>query len=191
VLNNGGILNACFKQMNMMFWYGIDLRWAYADLLPSIYRQTTCKHSAYDILHDALVRFALSNNASRQENPHAYLRTITQHLVVDGFKQRSRFVSVFDANSNHTETNNGIEDLQNLDSIPSAEHLLDIKQRLQIVQSIMDKFPAKCKQVFWLYRIESMPQDEIATVMNISKNMVQRHMMRAMLDFMEARDLIS
>jgi hypothetical protein len=27
--------------------------------------------------------------------------------------------------------------------------------------------------------------------MNISKNMVQRHMMRAMLDFMEARDLIS
>jgi RNA polymerase sigma-70 factor (ECF subfamily) len=172
-----------------MYWYGIDLRWAYADLLPSIYRQTFCKHSAYDILHDALVRFALSSNSNRQQNPHAYLRTITHHLVIDSYKQQSRFSSVSD--SGDFENNQNVVDLDSLDCSPSAEHLLDIKQRLLIVQSIMDKLPAKCKQVFWLYRIESMSQDEIATTMKISKNMVQRHMMRAMLDFMEARDLVS
>jgi RNA polymerase sigma factor (sigma-70 family) len=174
-----------------MNWYGIDLHWAYADLLTSIYRQTFCKHSAYDILHDALVRFALSNNPNRQINPHAYLRTIAHHLVIDGFKQQSRFTSVADLHSIDTESNQNIIELDSLGCSPSAEHLLDIKQRLLIVQRIMDKLPAKCKQVFWLYRIESMSQDEIAVAMNISKNMVQRHMMRAMLDFMEARDLVS
>lgn len=174
-----------------MYWYGIDLRWAYADLLPSIYRQTFCKHSAYDILHDALVRFALSTNSNRQQNPHAYLRTITHHLVIDGFKQQSRFSSFSDGYSVDAENNQNVLDLDSLDCSPSAEHLFDIKQRLIIVQSIMDKLPAKCKQVFWLYRIELMSQDEIAITMNISKNMVQRHMMRAMLDFMEARDLVS
>ncbi len=181
----------------VMHWYGIDLRWAYADLLPSIYKQTFCKHSAYDILHDALVRFALSNNPRRQQQPHAYLRTITQNLVVDGFKQSARFTPLYDQNHASDSSNqSNILEMNILDSnsafySPSAEHLLDIKQRLQLIQSIMDKLPPKCKQVFWLYRIESMPQQEIAETLNISYNMVQRHMMRAMLDFLDARDLVT
>lgn len=176
--------------MAMMHWYGIDLRWAYADLLPSIYKQTYCKHSAYDILHDALVRFALSANPNRQQQPHAYLRTITQNLVMDVFKERARCISFdsqdFDSSMFHT-----INDVHQPDFSPSAEHLLDIKQRLQLIQNIMDKLPSKCRQVFWLYRIESMPQQEIAVRLNISTNMVQRHVMRAMLDLLEARDLIT
>ena len=182
----------------MMHWYGIDLRWAYADLLPSIYRQTFCQHSAYDILHDALVRFALSNNPNRDQQPHAYLRTITQNLVVDGFKQNALFKPLINQQSWQVDQQSG-QDQSNFPHVadsnsqfysPSAEHLLDIKQRLQLIQSIMDKLPPKCKQVFWLYRIESMPQQEIAATLNISANMVQRHMMRAMLDFLDARDLI-
>ena len=179
-----------------MFWYGIDLHWAYADLLPSIYRQTYCKHSAYDILHDALVRFALSNNPNREQQPHAYLRTITQNLVVDGFKQRARFSPLAEDGSNsnqsqHDQSSRYKLEFNSQNFSPSAEHLLDIKQRLQLIQSIMDKLPPKCKQVFWLYRIESMPQLEIAATLKISSNMVQRHMMRAMLDMLDARDLVS
>ena len=179
----------------MMHWYGIDLRWAYADLLPSIYKQTFCKHAAYDVLHDALVRFALSNNPNREQQPHAYLRTITQNLVVDGFKQRARFSPLADDESNFNQNNDQSShykaDINSQHFSPSAEHLLDIKQRLQLIQSIMDKLPPKCKQVFWLYRIESMPQLEIAATLKISNNMVQRHMMRAMLDMLDARDLVS
>lgn len=185
------ISNVYNREVLIMFWYGIDLRWAYADLLPSIYRQTYCKHHAYDILHDALVRFALTKSPHREQQPHAYLRTITQNLVKDGFKERARYTTF-----NNTELSDDTSEIHGHhinenDCYPSAEHLLNIKQRLLLIQNIMDKLPPKCKQVFWLYRIESMPQQEIAIALKISKNMVQRHVMRAMLDLLEARDLIA
>ena len=38
-------------------WCGIDLNWAYSDVLRRIGRRTACIHRAKDILHDALVFF--------------------------------------------------------------------------------------------------------------------------------------
>jgi hypothetical protein len=38
-----------------MYWHGIDLEWAYSDLLNQIIRKTTCVHRARYVLHDAIV----------------------------------------------------------------------------------------------------------------------------------------
>ena len=45
-------------------------------------------------------------------------------------------------------------------------------------------------RTIWPFRIEGLPQQEIAAQLGISLNMVQRHIMRAMLDLLEARDLV-
>lgn len=74
--------------------------------------------------------------------------------------------------------------------VPSAEHLVDLQQRLAILQNIIDLLPARCKQVFWLFKIEGLSQQEIADRLGISLNMIQKHLIRAMLDLLEARDLI-
>ncbi len=161
-----------------MFWHGIDLRWAYADLLPSINRQIYCKHLACDILHDALIRFAVTKNPNREQQPHAYLRTITQNLVLERYRKESYAQSY--------QQSLGYEEL----STPSPEYLTDLRQRLILVSQIIDELPARCQEVFIMFRLEGVKQKQIAEQLGISLNMVERHLIRALLDIRSAREAL-
>lgn len=175
-----------------LMWNGINLTWAYHDLLPSIFRRIHCKHLAFDILHDALVRFALAKNEQRLEQPEAYLTTIVRNLLIDSHHETSLFVSM------HVEQGDGttsdLDYLHNAYAIeelaPSPERLLDIQQRLQLLQKIIDSLPPKCRDVFWMFRIEGMSQIAIAAHFKISVNMVERHIIRALVDLRAAKSLI-
>ena len=161
-------------------WQDIDLRWAYSDLLLSLSRQTRCVQRAYDVLHDALIRFALARPAQPVTQPNAYLRQVAQSVLIDHFRRNARFQPLPDYHE------------QNDDTLfaPSAEHLLDIQQRLTALQRILDCLPARCREVFWLARIEGCSQKEIAEQLDISVNMVERHMARALVDMRNARELL-
>lgn len=171
-----------------LMWNGINLTWAYHDLLPSIFRRIHCKHLAFDVLHDALIRFALAKNEQRHVQPEAYLTTIVRNLLINSHHEASLFVSLptesgddFDY-INHAYTD---EEL-----VPSPERLLDIQQRLQLLQKIIDSLPPKCRDVFWMFRIEGVSQSDIAAHFNISVNMVERHIIRALVDLRAAKALI-
>jgi len=169
-----------------MFWHGIDLYWAYSNLLPNIYRETRCLHRAYDILHDALLRFALSPAPGRDEKPHAYLRTIAHNLTLDEFKKANRFMLLLDSEEHGGDGIGG-----NLISLsPSPEELVQIKQRLEALQKVIDRLPARCKEAFWLFRVEGYSQQEIAVKLSVTVNMVQRHLLRAMTDLLKAQEYI-
>lgn len=171
-----------------MNWYGLDLRWAYVDLLPSICQSTHSTHTAYDILHDALVRFALVVKKDRIEQPHAYLRTIVRNLLVDGYREQARFLSLSELEPATDEAcpAPGYEPAL----APSPEHLADLQQRLQALERIIECLPPRCREVFWLFRIEGHTQPEIASKLGISLNMVERHIMRALVDLRAARELM-
>lgn len=166
-------------------WHGIDLRWAYGQLLPAIRHRTGYHRTAYDVLHDALIRFAISTSQERVKEPHAYLNTIVRNLIIDDHREALRFIPLLYEDG---EPITGPDMAPPL--VPSAEHLADIQQRLAILQNIIDLLPARCKEVFWLFKIEGLPQQEIADKLGISLNMVQKHIIRAMLDLLEAKDLI-
>ncbi|BCM25659.1 RNA polymerase sigma factor [Methyloradius palustris] len=180
------------SRTNNMLWYGLDLSWAYADLLPGIRRQTSCVQLAYDVLHDALLRFALTKNPERITQPHAYLRTVVKNILADNYREMARFVPFLmetpetSSDSNDQITTHQIEDAFS----PSPEHLADLQQRLQALQRIIDCLPPKCREVFWLFRIEGIHQTEIADKLGISVNMVERHVIRALVDLRSARDLL-
>lgn len=159
-------------------WSGINLDWAYGDLLSHIRYKVSCPHRAKDILHDALIRYVISPTVNHIDQPHAYLRTIVQNLVTDDFHRTNRLLSL----------DSQIE--ISIDTAPSSELLADIRQRLIRVQSIIEQLPPRCRQVFWLYRIEGYTQAEIAEKMSISKNMVERHVMRAIVDLTYAHERI-
>lgn len=165
-------------------WHGIDLHWAYNQLLPTIYIHTGYRRTAYDVLHDALIRFAISTSQDRIEQPQAYLHTIVRNLIIDAYKEQLRFLPLI-----HQDDEANVLDMDH-PLVPSAEHLVDLQQRLAILQNIIDLLPARCKQVFWLFKIEGLSQQEIADRLGISLNMIQKHLIRAMLDLLEARDLI-
>lgn len=163
-----------------MNWQGIDLRWAYNDLLLSLSRQTRCVQRAYDVLHDALLRFALAQHAQPLAQPNAYLRQVAQSVLIDHFRRNARLQPLPE---HHEET-------EDEHCVPSAEHLLDIQQRLIALQRILDCLPPRCREVFWLARIEGYAQKDIAQQLGISLNMVERHMARALVTLRNARELL-
>lgn len=175
----------------MMYWYGIDLKWAYSDMLRNIYRHTSCNHTALDILHDSLIRFALAKNPDKMQSPQAFLQVIVKNQLINTYNKNARYVSL-DAENNETSSTFLLDKhaAENQLFSPSAEHLLDIQQRLQAMQLLIDNLPKKCREVFWLFRIEGRDQAEIAEKLGITRNMVQRHVMRAMLEILDAQDLL-
>lgn len=168
-----------------MNWNGINLRWAYTDLLLSLSRQTRCVHVAYDILHDAFIRYMLASQRINIDQPNAYLRRVAHSVLIDHYRHTARYFPLTD------EIRLGIQpDNPSADFAPSAEHLADMQQRLEALQRILDCLPARCREVFWLARIEGHLQAQIATMLGISLNMVERHLMRALLDLRAAREAL-
>lgn len=168
------------------FWYSLNLRWVYTELFRSINAQTNNFHLSNDLLHDAIVKFAVKNSLESIHEPHAYLRTIVKHSIVDYYRHQAYFVEP-SANSDNAQFCTP-EDETSL--IYSPERMADIKQRMQVLQNIIECLPAKCREVFWMYRIEGKSQVEISKLMNISLNMVERHMMRALVDLSFAKDYL-
>lgn len=170
-----------------MEWYGINLQWAYSELLSRIYRHTICKQGALDILHDALVRFALAKNPDRFQQPHAFLQVIVNNQLVDEFRYHRRLVQLESAEELHDLAGPlSDEDFYT----PSAEHLADIKQRLHALQRLIENLPPRCREVFWLYRVEGLKQTQIAETLNISLKMVERHVARGYVALIEANELM-
>ncbi|WP_047539375.1 RNA polymerase sigma factor [Methylotenera versatilis] len=172
------------------FWYGLDLRWVYTDLLKHIFFHTKCIHAAQDVLHDALLRFAFSRHGSHADEPHAYLRTVVKNLLTDNFQLSSRFVTLSNSADDQTIELH-LADYSDANWALSPEKILDIQQRLQSIQQIINCLPPKCREVFWLFRIEGLRQAEIAVQLNISVNMVERHVIRALIDIRAAREKLA
>ncbi|XAH25253.1 RNA polymerase sigma factor [Xylophilus sp. GW821-FHT01B05] len=171
-------------------WLGLDLRWAYQSLLPAIWRSTYCVHRAQDVLHDAFLRYALSGRHAGIARPHAYLRTVVRSVLADHATDAQRYVALPMPGDADTGSTVQGETLDSAFTAPSAEALADLQQRLTAVQRAIEGLPPRCREVFWLCRIEGHTQPEIATRLGISLNMVERHLMRALLDLRAARDLL-
>ena len=172
-------------------WLGLDLRWAYTRLLPAIWRSTRCMQRAQDVLHDAFVRYALTPTSRRGiAQPHAYLRVVARSVLADHMAQEHRFVPLPDPGAPAEPGQPSLlEDPAFI--VPSAETLADLHQRLSAVQRAIEGLPPRCREVFWLCRVEGHTQPEIAQRLRISLNMVERHMIRALLDLRAARDLLA
>ncbi len=159
----------------VMTWYGVDLNWAYADLLRAIRRRTGCMHRSYDVLHDSLIRLALANQHGAIEEPRIYLRKIVRHTLIDQFHDSSRWVGL-------------PEQEIPTELAPSAESLTYLRQRLEAMQRILNCLPPRCREVFWLIRVEGYTYREIAAQMGISLRVVERQIARALLVICKARD---
>jgi len=177
---------ACTDVAVVMNWNRIDLRWAYTDLLLSLGRRTGCIQLAQDVLHDAFIRYLLADRQTRIEQPNAYLRRVAQSVLMDHFRHTGRFCSL-DAPEGLAVANDSLGE----QFAPSPEHLLDMRQRLEALQRIIDHLPPRCREVFWLARIEGHKQVEIARMLGISLTAVERHLVRALLDMRAAKEALT
>ena len=108
-----------------------------------------------------------------------------RNLLVDHFQQKSRFEVISFEQSSQTIWHDSQREWS-----PSPEQMADLQQRMQAIEKIINCLPPKCRDVFWLFRVEGFSQAEIALQFNISINMVEHHVARALVDICAARELL-
>jgi transmembrane sensor len=76
---------------------------------------------------------------------------------------------------------------ESVDAVPDinlhhidGEEVLRGKQLVDALENVIGDLPPRCREVFVLHKLEEMSQDEVATLMGISRKMVVKHMERAM-----------
>ncbi|QPJ66472.1 MAG: sigma-70 family RNA polymerase sigma factor [Candidatus Nitrohelix vancouverensis] len=143
----------------------------YDELKAYLIQKIGCPSVAEDILHDTWLRAVGRSSQSPVEYPRAFLYKVAKNLLIDR-KRREQLVS---RHMVQGEVSEAIPDAQ-----VSADSELIHRERLVLFQQAVDELPAKCRQVFVMRKFELMSQAEIAERLGISRNMVEKHLRKAL-----------
>lgn len=142
------------------------------ELVIFLTRKLGCPILAADLAQEAFLRLADSQLKYKLENPRAFLFRVATNLVIDHLRQektRTKFLS--------PET--VLDDVPGISSSP--ETIVDDRQRLEILRQVVNELPPKCREVFILRKFEQLEQAEIAERLGISRNMVEKHLRKALI----------
>lgn len=142
------------------------------ELTAFVRRKVTCPDLTADIMQETWIRLASVSTPAAIENPRAFLYRIAGNLVIDHLRQQQ-------TRAKYVAQEAPAEDVA--DAQPSAESAIDAKQRLALLARAVDELPPRCRQVFLLRMFEGLDQADIAGSLGISRNMVEKHLRKALL----------
>lgn len=143
----------------------------YGELLRFLTAKLGCHEQAADVVQDTFVRIRCMKDLAAVAQPRAFLYKTALNLTVDLFRRqriRSERIAPLD----------GTEDVAS--TIPRQDVEVEAKERVRLLYEAIADLPPKCRQVFLLHKFMDMPHAYIAARLGISKNMVEKHVMKAM-----------
>ena len=144
----------------------------YGELTAFVLGKIHSRTSAADIVQETFLRFLSSKDKKSVQNPRAYLYRIAANLVID----ESRKHAV------HGEYIVQDKILKNIkDSTVHGEQVLEDRQRLRFMAMAIEELPPRCRQVFRMRKVELMTVEDIMNNLGISRNMVEKHLRRALI----------
>ncbi|MCF6348366.1 MAG: sigma-70 family RNA polymerase sigma factor [Flavobacteriaceae bacterium] len=121
-----------------------------------------------DITQEVFLRLWRNKDSISTQIPiEQQLFTLTKNLVFNHFRKKTnelKFLTQYKVNNNHNITND--ED--------------DKNKQLKKINDLVDKLPKKQQEVFKMYRFQGLTYEEIAQILNVSKNTVSSHLSTAM-----------
>ena len=139
----------------------------YQELVSTWTRKLSNRHEAEDLSQEAMLRVLEARVTPEQ--PRAYLHQTARNIAIDTFRKRDghECLPLDSVESFHAPSGNPEADL----------HAVQVAAGLE---RALAELPLKCRQVFIWQRLDGCSQQEIAERLNISKNMVEKYMIRAM-----------
>ena len=139
---------------------------------------------AEDVLQDLVVKLE-SHASGPVAEPRAYLYRMAENLLLDRIRSEGRRRGREQA---WVAAQAGAALDQ--DDRPSPERTLIAREQLALVSAALAALPERTSLVFRRYRIDGMPQREIATELGISLSAVEKHLQKAYRTVVEAQMLL-
>lgn len=128
--------------------------------------------TASDVAQDAYVRLLRFAPRRLVDDPRAYLFQVAANAARDRIaRERAR--------------DGLVEDGAAADAVPcprpDAEAVALGRERVGLLMEAVDELPPRCREVFLMSRFDHLSNGEIAARLGISRNMVEKHIVKAML----------
>lgn len=143
----------------------------YGELLRFLTAKLGCREQAADVVQDTFLRVRGVKDLATVAQPRAFLYKTALNLTVDLFQRqriRSERITQLDTT----------EDVPSV--IPRQDDEIESKQRVRLLYEAIAELPPKCRHVFLLHKFMDLSHAEIAGRLGISKNMVEKHVMKAL-----------
>lgn len=129
------------------------------------------RENAPDLLQDTFARALRCGELAAVTDPPAFLQRIATNLARDFARRRKTEAA-------HLEFCELPEDAPSSDA-PADEGLAH-RERLRLLRAATETLPPRCREVFVMAAFEDVPLDEIARRLDVSRNMVEKHMRLAL-----------
>lgn len=145
----------------------------YADITTAVSRRGYPRSTARDIVHDLYLKLATQPDVLRNKRSiKAFLCRSAINLGIDRLRRENREARLFSGTEREALT---------VASIGVApDRGLELEERVAILRAAIIELPERRRVVFILHRLNHLSPDEIAIKLNISRNMVDRHLRRAL-----------
>jgi RNA polymerase sigma-70 factor (ECF subfamily) len=148
----------------------------YANLKLRLTRVLGNDELAGDALQDTWLRLQSKEEQGPIQSPGSYLVRMAVNIAVDIQRRQGRALSLDDVDAL----------MEISDPAPGPARTAEGRSELQALLKIMQRLPARRREVMVMVRWEGLPQKEVAERLGISLRMVENELKRAH-DFCDAR----
>jgi RNA polymerase sigma-70 factor (ECF subfamily) len=142
-----------------------------AELRAKLRRRCESASEVDDLIQDVYYRILKMDSVEHVRDAKAFLMQTAKNILID--RVRRDAVVYIDSVAN-------LDDLDVADAAPSPERVALARAELKWVLGLVSNLPDRCKQVFRARKIYGMSQDETATSLGITENVVEKEMMRGL-----------
>ena len=150
----------------------------YEELIRTWTRRLRNRQEAEDLAHDTFVR-VLEAKSVQVEQPRAYLHQTARNIAVDAYRREDRREAM---------------ELGALDQTPASgdpEHFMHAIQLADSIEQALAELPLNCRKIFIWQKVEGLTQQEIAERLGLSKNMVEKYMIRTLRHLRDRLDAMA
>jgi RNA polymerase sigma factor (sigma-70 family) len=143
----------------------------YDELVDHLRRRFGDKSFARDVMQDVCVQLLEQPPQTTVRTPFAFLRQVSTHLAIDRYRVEAKRQALVESVGGQPE---GIA------LTPGPEARFEASQNLDMLISVIENLPPRCREVFIMHKIHQISQAEVATHLNISRQMVEKHLRTGM-----------